>query len=142
MNRTCLIGGIEVQILPLPPLEWVKVNNKLPSFIYGLVQKNVVNDVKKTDIEEFYNEVKSWLKVCAKENGMAISDSRLETLSVPEAASAATVVSSINGFDEGLRTFFLGILQPRNAGLNQQPQPPSPTSDSRRDFGNAVSARH
>jgi hypothetical protein len=142
MLNKCKIGGIEVQILPLPPLEWVKVNKKLPGFVYGLVQKNVVGDVEETDIEEFYNEVKSWLRVCAKENGMAISDSRLETLSVPEAASAATVVSSINGFDEQLRAFFFGILQPRDAGFNQQPQLPSATPDARRELGNIIGIGH
>lgn len=114
MQKTVMVGGLECEVLPLSPLEWLREFKELPEFIYGLIKTNLSNDVTDADFAAFIERVRGWLRVSARFEGQSLTESHLERLSVPEAASAATVVSAVNGFDANLREFFLGFTQPRD----------------------------
>lgn len=101
------VGGLEVELLPLPPLEWARATRELPSFLLVYAAKSAGGaEVGDADLATFVDTVRGWLRACGRVNGTPITEAQLERLSVPEASLAAQAVSTINGFDETLREFF------------------------------------
>ncbi|NJK43219.1 MAG: hypothetical protein HC933_02195 [Pleurocapsa sp. SU_196_0] len=122
-NRTAhaRIGGLEAEILPLPPTVWRTAMDELPALLLMYAVKESKSDVSADDLERFVLNVKKWLRASARIQGAAITEAQLERLSVPEAAVAAKVVSEVNGFDQSLAAFF------RERGVRQAARPDRPT---------------
>ncbi|GEM47215.1 hypothetical protein [Deinococcus cellulosilyticus] len=102
-KNTIRVGGEEVALKPLPPVEWARATQELPEFLlrFAVSQTTPREDISVEQLEEICEKAKRWVQVCAKEEGVKVED-----MTVPEALEAVAVIAQMNGLDAQLMTFF------------------------------------
>lgn len=113
------VGGQTVTLRAMPPSEWVKALEEIPSFLLAYAAGKAGKTSSDTQqLEEMYVAAKRWVEVCA------VGEVNLETLTVPEAQHAAVVIAQMNGLDAHLARFFrekLGLAAVGPSGLTVRP---------------------
>ena len=126
---TITVDSKEVQLKALPPLEYARALEELPSFLFAYASREVKGEsLSAEQLEEIVFKAKRWILACARDREEV--ESRLGRLSVPEALSAVVAISRFNGLGEQLTAFFQGRLEhfdarPGGEALRNDAQPPS-----------------
>ena len=107
---TIIVDSQEVALKALPPLEYARALEELPSFLFAYASREAKGETLSAEqLEEIVGKAKRWILVCALEREEV--EPRLERLSVPEALHAVVAISRFNSLGEQLAAFFRGRLE-------------------------------
>ena len=113
---TITVDSQEVALKALPPLEYARALEELPSFLFAYASREVKGEsLSAEQLEEIVGKAKRWILACAVSREEV--ESRLGRLSVPEALHAVVAISRFNGLGQQLTAFFQGRLEHSDAGL-------------------------
>lgn len=110
---TITVGGIQVDLYPLSPADWVRGLGKLPDFFLQFVAVTMKAkpggsgpeaQVSEEKLSEFVEEIRHLIRASLKPEDLERVD--FDRLSMPEIKAAAEVVVEINGYDRELEEFF------------------------------------
>lgn len=114
-TRVIQVGGEDVELRPLPPREWMVALEELPSFLLAYAKdKAQGKELGADEFEKIHARVKGWIAACA------VGEVSTERLTIPEALHALNIISTLNGLDASLASFFRSRLWPTPAGRGGQ----------------------
>lgn len=99
------VGGEQVEVKAIPPVEWVRVLNELPGFLFAFALEKVKAPEKPLSDEtvtEIMEVARRWLTACAKDP----AGLHLERLTFPEAQHVVAHIADLNGVAAYLRLWF------------------------------------
>ena len=109
------VGGEEVDIQAMPPVDWARALEELPGFLIAhAAAKSENKEMKPEDLANIFEKAKRWIAACA------VGEVRLERLTAPEALHAVVVISRLNGMDQHLAAWFRERLGHDAAGPGGQ----------------------
>ena len=109
------VGGEEVEVRAMPPVEWARALEELPGFLIAhAAARSEKKEMKPEDLASIFEKAKRWIAACAAK------EVRLERLTAPEALHAVVVISRLNGMDQHLAAWFRERLGHDAAGPGGQ----------------------
>lgn len=105
-----LVAGERVELRALPPIEWVKSLEELPSFLFTFATEKLTKPGETLPgevIEQIVNLAKRWIAASAVDPDSV----RLDRLTVTEAEHAVAHIATLNGVTDSLRKWFRGRLE-------------------------------
>lgn len=125
-----LVGGERVHLRAIPPAEWIKSMEELPSFLFAFSLERVTNQGGQLGPEvltQIHELASRWITACAVEPGTL----QLDRLTLPEAEHAIVHISDLNGVTAHMRKWFRDRLDtvagatPGGQELRAAPQRPA-----------------
>lgn len=104
------VGGEKVSIKAIPPVEWVRSLEELPSFLFAFTLERLekpgetLSDEK---IAEIFVFARRWIEACAVDP----ESFDLDRLTLPEAQHAVAHIAVLNGVTDYLRAWFRRRLE-------------------------------
>lgn len=103
-----VVGGQRVDLQAIPPIEWVRSMEELPSFLWQFAVDRTASNGQLT--EETLNKVLEVAKRWITASAISLEGIDLDRLTLPEAEHAVSHISELNGVTAQLRTWFRNQL--------------------------------
>lgn len=126
------VGGERVEIKAIPPAEWIRTLESLPSFLFTYAMERVAQQSEQLSdkvAEDVTDLAKRWLLACAAKP----DELRLDRLTLLEAQHAVAHIAQLNGVTAYMRAWFrkrlAGVAATAPGGEELRNEAQQPTGD-------------
>ncbi len=124
-----LVDGERVELKALPPIEWLKANDELPSFLFTFATNRLAggSGLDADALTRLVELARRWITASA----VSLEGVHLDRLTVIEAEHAVAHIAALNGVTDSLRAWFRQRLDgvaapaPRSEGVRGEAEQPA-----------------